>query len=324
VKLRAIAIGSGWGAHAARVFASSDRVQLCGIVGTGSPRSEALAKDLGVASFTLLETAIGAISPEIASVAAHETVNVKLVERLLSAGCHVLCSHPVAPAAHDVARFDALARSKGLVAATDYSLRLTAAYRSAREELGRCGALLRVAIETPSRTMVIGVDLAIDLAGPVERVFVANRYPPELKERRERRPVAFGPTVVLEHASGVVTTLVPVPHAPPSSAYQLLLSAEGASLRVALPFGGARRLQYLGKGELKEQQLAPAQVPGSTVDAYAAPMRELVAGFIDSVTKREAVVAPLSGEISVRATWEAFERSVAEHTAVAVRSDGTP
>lgn len=314
-------MGSGWGAHAARVFASDDRIQLCGLVGTGSSRSEALAKELNVPLFTELSAAIAGVSPQVASVAVHETRNVMLVEQLLARGCHVLCSHPVATAADDVARLAALARSQQVLAATDYSLRLCPAYAAARDELSRSGTLLRVTIESPSRTMVIAIDMALDLAGPAERAFVAARYPAELKERRSRHPKAFAPTVLLEHRSGVVTTIVPVPQADPAHAYRLVLSSERASIRLALPDGGARRVQYLGKGEVQERELAPTDaVRRPPVELYGAPMKTLVSKFVDAVVHGGGVHAPFGAEVSVRATWEAFDRSVAEQRPAEVRA----
>ncbi|WP_414479906.1 Gfo/Idh/MocA family oxidoreductase, partial [Pseudomonas aeruginosa] len=92
---------SGWGAHAARVFADSEHTRLAGIVGNGSERTRALATELGVPWFTQLATAVAAVQPEISSVAVHETVNAPMVEALLAAGSHILCSHPVATSASD-------------------------------------------------------------------------------------------------------------------------------------------------------------------------------------------------------------------------------
>lgn len=318
MKLRALAIGSGWGAHAARVFAVNPHTQLAGIVGRGSERTEALAVELGVPWFTELGTAVEALAPEIASVAVHERVNAAMVEALLKARCDVLCSHPVATSAGDVAHLASLARDLGRVVATDYSLRMCSSYSSAREELTRCGRLLRVAIECPSRTLVISVDLALDLAGPVERVFATARYPVELDERRSRLPRAFAPTVLLEHSSGVVTTIVPVPQADPAAAYGVLLSAERASIRLALPAGGARRLQYLGKGQLDERKLSDRDPVASPVEAFATPMRRLVAHFIETVVRRTPEHAPLGTEEAIRRTWFAIERSAAERRPVEV------
>lgn len=318
MKLRGLAVGSGWGGHAARVFASDSRVQLAGIVGRGSARTTALAEQLGVPAFTDLTAAIDAIRPDITSVAAHESSNHALVKELLESGSHVLCSHPVAPTAEEVLELDALARARSLIVATDYSLRLCPAYEAAKAELRDCGAILRMTAETPGRTFVIGLDLVTDLAGPVDKVFASARYPPALRERRAQSPKAFAPTVTLEHASGSVTTIVPIPHAHPSSSYQLTVSTERATIRAALPAGRAMRFQYLGKGNFREAELAAADNAVAPAEAFGRPMRKLVLSFLESATSGVAVHAPFSREAHIRAVWQALGRSATERCLVPV------
>lgn len=181
--LDAIVVGSGWGAHAARALAARTDVRLVAIVGRGSPRTEALAAELGVVACADLESALALGDVSLAVVAAGQRAHVTVLERLIAGRTHVLCAHPVATLASDVARLATLARAHGVLAATDYTFRLLPQYAAARSEAMNMGALLRLHFETPGRTQIIAVDLAIDLAGPVEVVYVARRYPKALAAR---------------------------------------------------------------------------------------------------------------------------------------------
>ena len=155
MRLRALSIGSGWGRHAARVFATDPRTELCGLVGRGSARTEALAAELAVPVFGELSEAVAAVRPQIASVAAHYSSNVALVDQLLSADCHVLCSHPVAPTAKEVQQLAERSKAKGLVVATDYTLRLqpgfTALVNGAEHSLQRSCSSTSLGVSPSSR-----------------------------------------------------------------------------------------------------------------------------------------------------------------------------
>lgn len=318
MRIPALAIGSGWGAHAARAMARDARIQLKGIIGRGSERSQTLARELAVPLFSSLGDAIAATGARIASVAAHETVNPTLIGQLLEADCHVLCSHPVAASAADLRTLCDTASRRGLHLATDYTLRLRPAYLAVQASLASEGALLRLAIETPGRTAVMGVDLALALAGPASAVYAATRYPPQLRERVKLASSSFPPTFLLEHGSGCVTTLVPVPHADPASAYRLVLSLERGRIELKLPSGGASVLRYRGRGAVDVHELSPPELPGPPERVYGDAMCRLVARFVDTVCQQVALHAPVVEEIAVCEVWSALQRSARSHSSCRV------
>ena len=245
MRLRAIGIGTSWGAHAARELAAGPRTELVGLVARGSERSTRLARELGVRLFADPATALIEVQPHLASVAVHESLNVELVSRLLAANCHVLCSHPVASEGSSVRQLATAAAERRLVAATDYTLRLQPAFLMLKEALGRAGNIMRLAIESPASTSVIAVDLAMALLGGVARVRAFRQYPEELAARVAQRPRAFAPTFVLEHRRGGLATINPVTHTDPASAFRLVVSTEHARIEAGLPAGNVDWLSYV-------------------------------------------------------------------------------
>ena len=314
--LRALSFGSGWGQHAARVFAADPRTHLGGLVGRGSARSKALANELGVPIFGDAAEAISVVRPEIASVSVHERENVALVESLLSTGCHVLCSHPVAPSSAQVRALLDRAKNAGVVAATDYTLRLQPAFIAITEARKSTGALLRLSMESPGSTSVMAVDLALALAGPVEVVRSSKRYPAELGRRPLETPRAFAPTFLLEHHSGCVTVITPVSHADPSCAYRIVLSMEGARVEASLPAGSVDWIAYRGSGRVEKkclQQALPSMAPH---DLYGGAMQNLVERFISACTREGPVHAGLEEEAQVSEVWAALRASARNNSEV--------
>lgn len=307
MSLRALVVGSGWGSHAARTFRADSRTELCALVGRNSARTRQLAAELAVPAFDGLEQAIATVRPQLASVAVHEGANPQLVRTLLGAGCHVLCSHPVARAPEETAALAALAAEKKLLLATDYTLRRAPGFLAVLERAPREGHLLRLTLETPASTSVIGLDLALALAGPVRAVDAWSSYPGEVAERARQHPRAFGPTFVLEHQSGCVTTLTPVPHADPASAYRVVLSFERCRVELLLPAGECTLLRYLGKGRVERTVLQSGAPPSPPVELYGGAMRALVNRFIGSVFEGLPVDCDFFTEAHVAAVSRALE-----------------
>ena len=310
--LRALIVGSGWGRYAGEAFGDDPRVELCGIVGRGSPRTSQLAAQLRVPVFDSLNVALSAIRPEIAAVAVAEGENEAIAERLILAGAHVLCSHPVAPDAPAVQRMGALAEKHGRLIATDYTLRLSPAFVAARNALSLAGPVLRSSVRCPGRALVMGIDLALAFGGPAAQVYAAGRYPASLAERRRKMPAAFPPLCILEHHGGAVTTIMPAPHALPAFAHRIEISALSARIDVALPAGGASEFRNLGGGRVVERELWSPAAARSSQEIFGSGMRSLVHRFVDSVVEGIPVHAPLVEEYQVRATWAALRRSSIE------------
>jgi hypothetical protein len=309
MRLRAIVIGSGWGRNAARTFGTDDRVTIVGIVGRGSERTQALANDLGVPVFPSIEDALAAVSPHIAVLAVDEQHNERYARLLVAAGCHVLCAHPVASSARAVRELAALARTHQVVA-TDYSLRACAEHRAAMEALANSGALLRVGIEFPGRGLPMAVDLATSFAGPAARVFATRAYPEALSGRVKSTPEAFAPTVVIEHESGTVSQLLPIPHARANEAYRALLSTEAARIDVRLPAGGATRLVSLGEGRTRESSLVSPTMTTDPTAGYRDAISSIVRNFVDAVVDGSDLISPLEVEVVVRDVWAAISASL--------------
>ena len=308
--LRAIVVGSGWGRNAARTFVADERVTVAGIVGRGSVRTQALADELGVAVFHSVEEALSAVSPQLAVLSVDEEHNASFAQALVAAGCHVLCAHPVARSGRVVRELGELARSHGVVVATDYSLRACAEHRAALEVLANSGALLRVGVEFPGRGLPMALDLAASFAGPPKRVFATRTYPDALRERLATTPEAFAPTVVIEHAGGTVSQLMPVPHARTNEAYRVLLSTEAARIDVRLPAGGTTQLSSLREGRARESVLVSPTVTADLAAGYVDAISSIVRNFIDAVVGGSPLVAPLEVEAVVRDTWAAIGASL--------------
>jgi len=318
VKLRALVVGSGWGQHAAEALAAHPATRLVAIVGRGSERTASLGNRLCVPVFSDLQAAIEASASEIAAVAAGERSNAELVRSLLEAGCHVLCSHPVAREARTVGDLAALAQRKSRLAATDYTMRLTEAFTATEDALGELGPALRVSVQCPGAALAIGIDIAIGLAGKVRRVYASASYPPGLSERVFATPRAFPPSVLIEHASGCVSSIVPVPHADPRAAHRVTVSTERGRIDLALPSDGATLVRYYGHGRVERSELAEPLPAASPEETFAEPMRALVRRFVDCVTNGLAVHSPLMEEAHRRAAWAAMSQSVRRAVAVDV------
>jgi len=316
--LRAIVVGSGWARHAARALASDPRAELVAVVGRGSERTRALAASLGVPAAGSLEQAIADARPDVAAVAVHERENAEIVRRLLDAGAHVLVSHPVAPDVSAVQGLRSHAEARGLLVGTDYTMRLQPAFAAARVALRRSGALLRCAVQSPGRALVVGLDLAIGFAGPVERVLASRRYPPAVAARAERARSTFAPSVLLEHESGALTALVPVPHAAPARAQRVTLSAERARLDLELPDGGLVELRMRGAGRVETRVLVPPEPERSADAMYGSAMERCVSRFLDAVTGGAPLFAPLDEEARLRAVVHAIREATAREAPVDV------
>lgn len=313
--MRALVVGSGWGRHAARAFKNDPRLELLGIVGRGSERTMALAQLHGVDAFADLESAIESVAPHVAVVSVHESVSPGIVRRLLEANCHVLCSHPVAHEPATVAALQALADEKSLRVGTDYTMRLSAAFRRLLTFVDPGRAPLRVNMLCPGRAMVIAVDMAVALSGRVARVMASAAYPSALSSRVAAAPTSFPPSVMLEHVSGCVTSLVPMPHMDPASAHHLSVSTEDGRYDLALPSGTLDVVRNLGKGRCATDRLVEPDPPAPAADLFARPMVELVEHFVGAV--REGRGHPsFDEETHVRTVWLALWRAARENGAV--------
>ncbi len=307
---RALVIGSGWSRHAARCFAEDSRTSIVGIVGRGSDRTRRLATSMGTPVFFSLAEALGTVRPQIAALAVSEHAHFEMVKTLLESGCHVLCSHPVARDAAAVRALQSLARARGLLAATDYTLPLCPAFEAGGSPSARSGPPLRLAIRSPSADLIAGIDLAVRIAGPVQRVFASTRYPDSVERRRAPQSDTFPPTALLDHAGGCVTTLVPISQASPSTAHRIEISGERERIDIELPAGNARRIALHRSGHVTNEELcaAPATITSSE-ELVGAAMRRLVERYLDAVDSSAALHAPLSDEYHLRVVWAALQRS---------------
>lgn len=317
VRLRALVVGSGWAANAARAFAARDDVEVVGVVGRGSARSAALATELGVALATDLGAAIRASRPALAVVAVGDRQNPAAAAALVRAGVHVLCAHPVAPTEAEVIALADLARHQGVVVGTDYSLRATEAFATARAALGALGPLLRVDVVAPGRFLPMSLDLAIGLAGEAASVTAFGLYPDALAARRRAAPAAFPPTVVIEHRGGAVTSLVPSPHAPPCAPVRVIASASGGRLEASLPSGEVRR-QRFGSGGFDDDRLVATTDASDAPSAFSRAMRRCANAFVEAILRGGPPPCSLTDEAHVRALWTAISVSVRTRSRVAL------
>jgi hypothetical protein len=311
--MRALVVGSGWARHAAAVFAAHPAVRLVGVVGRGSSRTLELA-------YTSLETAIDEARPDLAAVAASEIVHPELARRLLIAGCHLLCSHPVAREARVVRELAALAAQRKRLLETDYSMRETPGFRVAWQILEALGPPLRISARSPGRALVIALDLACALAGPARAVFGSICYPPAFEERRRRAAGAFAPTALLEHTAGCVTTITPVPHAESQAAHRLEISTAATRLDLDLPAGDVVKL-VRRKGSVERSLLLAAAPLSDAEEAFGAPMRALVTGFVHRVIAGKTG-GILDSEAHVREVWLALGRATRERQLIPIEAEG--
>lgn len=318
--MKTLIVGSGWARHAASAFADRTELEIVGVVGRGSARSTSLGAQLRVPSFINLEAALDTLVPQVAVVAVDDVSNGVLSERLIGMGCDVLCAHPVAPTAEAVRRLDALAHERGRIVSTDYSLRACEELGAGRNMLATSGALMRLAVTYPGRLLPMALDLAIALAGPIGTVTAFGGYPEVLALRRKRTPAAFPPTVVLEHADGCVTTLVPCPHARPAAAFTITASCTEARLELRLPSGGAELIRLRRGGSPERVALVPARYSVPAAEAFVTAMRAIADAFVDAVIVRGKPPCPLGDEVAVRAAWHAITESLRQGGRVEVRA----
>jgi predicted dehydrogenase len=311
---RAIVVGSGWGAHAARALVAHPHVQLRGIVGRGSPRTIALAAELGARHFSELREAIAACNPELAVVAAGESLNAALTRILIEAGADVLCAHPVAPDAPSVRQLDRKARELRRVVCVDYSFRARPELEALRST-DRLGAMMRIAIVAPGRWLPITLDVATVLGGRVVRVLASRNYPSGISERAARSPGLFSPAILLEHASGTVSTLTSSPHADPYAPVDVVLGLEHGRATASLPAGGAELLQCRRGGVVHRERLVAPSTFASPLKAHGSCMQALVHRFVE---RPDAMLCTLEEEGHLREVWAACWRSARARTPVDV------
>ncbi len=315
---RAVVIGSGWGAHGARALSRHPEVSLEAIVARGSDRSRALADELDV---PIWPEASGPL--ELAVVAVGERVHFDLVAPLLERGVAVLVAHPVCLGAEEVERLDAVAARAGSVVRTDYTFRARPELRCLRPT-GERGALLRLAIEAPGRWLPIALDVAVEVAGPVRVVHAHGAYPPALAERARRAPHVFVPTVTLSHESGTVSTIVPVPHAPPAEPVRVCVSYERGRLTASLPRGGAGWLALRAAGQIDERALVERSAEPRDASVHARGMQALVERFVDTLDAGAPDLATLEEEAHLRRVWAATWRARGHREGVDVASVSAP
>lgn len=318
----AIVIGSGWGAHAARAISAHPQARLHCLVGRGSDRTLQLAAELKVPWLDDIHTAVERYQPAVAVVAVGATQNASLLRTLFENGVSVLCAHPVVQSAEGLRELLDVARACEVQSATDYTLRSSERFHVAAVALGELGAPLRITIESPSATLIMGLDLALGLGGEVRDVVVSTRYPESLRERRARSPRSFGPTVMLEHASGCVTTVAPSPHAEPHAAYRGSVSCERGRVDFELPGGSVRLVRPQGgAGVVSEELIAAVSDSQRSVELYGIEMRRLVGRFFDAISTGAIPFAPLYEELERRRLWEAIKRSADESRRTRVAPD---
>ncbi len=318
-KLPAIVIGSGWGAHSARAFSRDGRVELRAIVGRGSERTRALANELSVALHRTIEEAIAAEAPALAVLAIGERAHRGPALALLRAGAHVLCAHPVAPTAEDVAAIAAAAHSEGRLARTDYSFRIRPELHALLPSPER-GQPMRITIEAPGRWLPIAIDTAIAVAGPAAAVLASSTYPNAMQARAERLPQAFPPSILVEHASGVVTSIVAFPHAWLGAPVRVGASFEQGRVEALLPAGGARWLACRRGGVMDERDLVSASADPRDPAVHGRAMGELATAFVDAVLGRGDPLATMEDEAHLRRVWSAVWSSARRRERVEVPS----
>ncbi|MCC6625278.1 MAG: Gfo/Idh/MocA family oxidoreductase [Deltaproteobacteria bacterium] len=256
-----LVVGSGWAGHAARALAG--RKQLAGLLSRGSPRSLELARELGAPHFDDVGRALATLGARRAIVAAGETRHGELLGALVAHGLDVLCAHPVAPSADEVAASSALGRAHGVKLLTDYTMRRTPEIEALVAAIGDDGPLLRLHVQSPGRWLPIALDLALLIGGPVREMESAWGWPHALTEQVRSSRAAFPPSLLLAHEAGVVTTWTPVTHMRTESPVRLVASMARAAWTLDLPDGGATRVA-IGRAGCEERAcVAPTTARGS-------------------------------------------------------------
>lgn len=200
---------------------------------------------------------------------------------------------------------------------SERSARLVPEFTRAKELIAQ-GILLRLAAQAPSRALVVSIDLALGLAGPVERIFASSRYPDRLDARRRASPPSFAPSVILEHEGGVVSSIVPIPHAETNAAHRIAVSLEGMRLDLCLPCGGLTRVIRISFAAETATFVEPRAHAGG--DPLGRAMTELATAFIDAVDAGQPPHAPWTDEVHVREVWEAVVASAKSGVPSIVRS----
>ncbi|MBV6491043.1 MAG: hypothetical protein CNCCGFBP_01574 [Fimbriimonadaceae bacterium] len=256
-----LVVGSGWAGHAARVLAG--RKLLAGLVSRGSPRSVELARELAAPHFDDVVGAVVATGARRAIVAAGETRHGTLLRSLIADGLDVLCAHPVAPSAGEVATLSALGQARGVRLLTDYTMRRTPEVEALVAALPDDGPLLRLLVQSPGRWLPIALDLALLFGGPVRQVESAWGWPRALTEQVRSSRAAFPPSLLLAHEEGVVTTWTPVTHMPTERPVRLVASMARAAWTLDLPDGGATRVAIDRAGAHDSTRVTPTTARGS-------------------------------------------------------------
>lgn len=307
--LRAIVVGSGWGAHSARGLALDSRVDLRAIVGRGSERSRVLAGALGVELISTLDQALARHRPTLVVLAIGERHHLPLALRALESGAHLLCAHPVVPDAPSVRRIAELAERHGRLARTDYTFRVRPELHALTARDGR-GELLRIAIDAPGRWLPIVLDTAVAIAGPVARVVVSASVPSALEARRRAAPAAFPPALLLEHGSGAVSSFASFPHARPGAPVEVRTSWERAHVRAALPSAGATLFALRRGGTVEDRVLVPNTSEAGGPAPIAEAMQDVARAFVGATLGEGDVLATLHEEAHLRDVWSAIWEAV--------------
>ena len=242
--------------------------------------------------------------PRVAVVAVNEEVTPIVARALLERGCDVLCAHPVARTAAMVNELAYLAAQRGRVIGTDYTMALAPGALIARDAVRESGPLLRVGIEHPGRLLPMALHLALFFGGPVTSVYASRALPPLLRESARRSPGAFSPSLLLEHESGVVSSLLGVPHASVAAAFRCTLSGAAGRVDVDLPHGDVRRVRQTRGGECIEERIFAAAP--AVAEPFGELMKAMFHAFLSSARSGAESSCPLSQEAHVRAVWNAI------------------
>ncbi|HBQ14703.1 MAG TPA: hypothetical protein DEF51_27435, partial [Myxococcales bacterium] len=127
--------------------------------------------------------------------------------------------------------------------------------------------------------------------------------------RARRAPHAFVPSAVLTHRTGTVTTIVPVPHAPPAEPVRVCASYERGRVTTTLPRGGAEWLALRAQGEVETRTLVEASADPLDATVHARGMEELVSRFVDTLDEGAAALTSLADEQHLRSVWAALWRA---------------
>ncbi|MEN9867762.1 MAG: hypothetical protein RL748_3352, partial [Pseudomonadota bacterium] len=175
--MRILVCGSNYGATYIRALAAGqDGLRLAGILSTGSARSQAYAKQAGVAHYTSL-TQIAPGSIDLACVAVPGETGQQLALALLSMGIHVMCEHPVGP--EQMAHALAVAQVHERVFQVNAHFADLAAPQAFFQGLAvarQLGPVLQYDMSLNLRTLYSGLDLLGRAAGSLDDIDVAPAF----------------------------------------------------------------------------------------------------------------------------------------------------